>query len=74
MTLQFVHGAVDRAGAPLHFHIREGRIHSLNGAAVPAEGAESVDLQGYAASRAWLTATFIWTRALSATAGTRTSR
>lgn len=48
MTLQFIHGGVDRDGAPLHFHIRDGRISELNGHTGPAEGAESVDLQGFA--------------------------
>jgi hypothetical protein len=48
MTLQFVHGGVDRDGAPLHFHIRDGRISGLNGEAAPADGAECVDLQGFA--------------------------
>lgn len=48
MTLQFIHGGVDRHGAPLHFHIRDGRISGLNGDARPADGAESVDLQGFA--------------------------
>lgn len=47
MTLQFVHGGVDRTGAPLHFHIREGRIAALNGDAVAADGAECVDLTGF---------------------------
>lgn len=48
MTLQFVHGGVDRDGAPLHFHVRDGRISGLNGEATPVEGAECVDLQGFA--------------------------
>ena len=48
MTLQFVHGGVDRDGAPLHFHIRDGRISGLNGEAAPADAAECVDLQGFA--------------------------
>nr|WP_241895523.1 helix-turn-helix domain-containing protein [Stenotrophomonas maltophilia] len=48
MTLQFVHGGVDRDGAPLHFHIRDGRISGLNGEAAPADGAGCVDLQGFA--------------------------
>ena len=47
MTLQFVHGGVDRDGAPLHFHIRDGRIRDLNGAARASEGAECVDLTGF---------------------------
>ncbi|MFS2046712.1 metal-dependent hydrolase, partial [Stenotrophomonas geniculata] len=47
MTLQFIHGGVDRQGAPLHFHIRDGRISGLNGEAAPADGAEYVDLQGF---------------------------
>ena len=48
MTLQFVHGGVDRDGAPLHFHIRDGRISGLNGETAPDDGAECVDLQGFA--------------------------
>lgn len=74
MTLQFVHGGVDRDGAPLHFHIRDGRISGLNGETAPDDGAECVDLQGFAVRPGWSTATFTSTRALSATVGTRTSR
>ncbi|AWH17863.1 cytosine deaminase [Stenotrophomonas sp. ZAC14D2_NAIMI4_7] len=47
MTLQFVHGGVDRHGAPLHFHIRDGQLHAINAAGGPAEGAESVNLAGF---------------------------
>lgn len=47
MTLQFVHGGVDRHGAPLHFHIRDGRFQALNDTTAAAEGAESVNLAGF---------------------------
>ncbi|WP_343651248.1 amidohydrolase family protein [Stenotrophomonas sp.] len=47
MTLQFVHGGVDRHGAPLHFHIRDGQLQAMNAAGGPAEGAESVNLAGF---------------------------
>ncbi len=47
MTLQFVHGGVDRHGAPLHFHIRDGQLQAINAAGGPAEGAESVNLAGF---------------------------
>ncbi|WP_312252101.1 amidohydrolase family protein [Stenotrophomonas sp.] len=47
MTLQFVHGGVDRHGAPLHFHIRDGQLQAINAAGGAAEGAESVNLAGF---------------------------
>ncbi|WP_367382497.1 hypothetical protein [Stenotrophomonas cyclobalanopsidis] len=47
MTLQFIHGGVDREGAPVHFHVREGRFEGFNRARGPAEGAEVIDLQGF---------------------------
>lgn len=47
MTLQFVHGGVDRHGAPLHFHIRDGQLHAINAAGGAAEGAENVNLAGF---------------------------
>lgn len=70
MTLQFVHGGVDRDGAPLHFHIRDGRFFGINADNAAAQGAESVDLTGFA----WSTAISTWTRVSSATAGIRISR
>ena len=47
MTLQFVHGGVDRHGAPLHFHIRDGQLQAINAAGGAAEGAENVNLAGF---------------------------
>ncbi len=47
MALQFVHGGVDRHGAPLRFHIRDGRFQGLNDMDGAAEGAESVNLSGF---------------------------
>ncbi len=47
MTLQFVQGGVDRDGAPVHFHIRDGRFEGLNRTAARAEGARIIDLQGF---------------------------
>lgn len=47
MTLQFVHGGVDRDGTPLHFHVRDGRFVGINGDDTAAEGAQSVDLTGF---------------------------
>jgi len=47
MTLQFVQCGVDRDGAPVHFHIRDGRFEGLNRAAAPAEGARIIDLKGF---------------------------
>ena len=48
MTLQFVHGGVDRDGKPLCFHIRDGRIAGLGSVEAPTTGAEHVDLTGFA--------------------------
>ncbi|WP_312710026.1 amidohydrolase family protein [Stenotrophomonas sp.] len=47
MALQFVHGGVDRHGAPLQFHIRDGCYQGLNDMVGAAEGAESVNLSGF---------------------------
>ncbi|AWH49853.1 cytosine deaminase [Stenotrophomonas sp. SAU14A_NAIMI4_5] len=47
MTLQFIQGGVDREGAPVHFHIRDGRFEGFNRTTGPAEGAEVIDLQGF---------------------------
>lgn len=47
MTLQFVHGGVDRDGVPLHFHVRDGRFVDINGDDAALAEAESVDLTGF---------------------------
>ena len=74
MTLQFVHGGVDRDGAPLQFHIQDGRIRGLGSDAVPAEGPNTSTCTVLRCCPGWSTATSIWTRASSGTAGIRTSR
>ena len=61
MTLQFVHGGVDRDGAPLQFHIRTGASAASAAMQCRPKGPNTSTCTVLRCCPGWSTATSIWT-------------